>query len=212
MYKLNIVCIYRSPDGQLEKFLKELEVVIQKLLRKNKILLLCGDWNIDFLKEDNNKKELTDLLLRYNLVNTVKSPTRLTTITKSLLDVISIEEKHYKNPATVIELGLSDHQAQMLPVLNKSRISNKKRVLKRCFRENNIEEFKNLLNKEAWQEVITEKEVNAKFEVFMNLFRHFFDSAFPIEYTHENRPPNKGWVTHGIKNSSKKMRLLNSLS
>ena len=43
MYKLNIVCIYRSPDGQLEKFLNELEVVIQKLLRKNKILLLCGD-------------------------------------------------------------------------------------------------------------------------------------------------------------------------
>jgi len=142
--------------------------------------------------------------LRYNLVNTVKSPTRLTTNTKSLLDVIIIEEKHYKNPATVIELGLSDHQVQMLPVLNKSRISNKKRVLKRCFRENNIEEFKNLLNKETWQEVLTEKEVNAKFEVFMNLFRHFFDLVFPIEYTHENRPANKGWVTQGIKNSSKK--------
>ena len=31
MYKLNIVCIYRSPDGQLEKFLNKLEVVIQKL-------------------------------------------------------------------------------------------------------------------------------------------------------------------------------------
>ena len=143
------MCIYRSLDGQLEKLKKKLEVVIQKLLRKNKILLLCGDWNIDFLKEANNKKELTDLLLRYNLVNTVKSPTRLTTNTKSLLDVIIIEEKHYKNPATVVELGLSEHQAQMLHVLNKSQVSNKKSVLKRCFRENNIGEFKYLLNKET---------------------------------------------------------------
>jgi len=87
-----------------------------------------------------------------------------------------------------------------------------KKVLKRCFRENNIEEFKYLLNKETWQEVLTEKEVNAKFEVFMNPFRHSFDLPFPIEYTHENRPPNKPWVTQGIKNSSKKTRLSNSLN
>jgi len=77
-----------------------------------------------------------------------------------------------------------------------------KKVLKRCFRENNIGEFKYLLNKETWQEVLTEKEVNAKFEDFMDLFRHSFDLAFPIEYTHENRPANKGWVTQGIKNIS----------
>ena len=30
-YKLIIVCIYRSPDGYLEKFLEKLELVIQKL-------------------------------------------------------------------------------------------------------------------------------------------------------------------------------------
>jgi hypothetical protein len=48
-YKLCIVCIHRSPDGQFDKFLNKLELVIQKLLMKDKILILCGDWNIDFL-------------------------------------------------------------------------------------------------------------------------------------------------------------------
>ena len=48
-YKLYIVCIYRSPDGQFEIFLNKLELVIQKLLMKKKSLLLCGDLNIDFL-------------------------------------------------------------------------------------------------------------------------------------------------------------------
>ena len=48
-YKLCIMCVYRSPDGQFDKFLNKRELVIQKLLMKDKILILCGDWNIDFL-------------------------------------------------------------------------------------------------------------------------------------------------------------------
>jgi len=76
-YKLCIVCIYRSPDGQFGKFLNKLELVIQKLLIKNNILILCGDWNIDFLHDDGNLKDLTDLLLRYNLVNIAQSLTRV---------------------------------------------------------------------------------------------------------------------------------------
>ena len=201
------MCIYRSPDGQLDKFLNKLELVIQKLLNKNKKLLLCGDWNIDFLPEDSDQKNLTDLLLTYNLVNTVKSPTRITSSTKTL-DVIIINKTHYSIPATVIELGLSDHQAQVLPVLNKTRSSANQRVLKRHFRENNIREFKYLLTKETWQEVLTETEVNAKFEVFMNLFMHSFDTAFPLELLHEKRPPSNGWITQGIKKSSKKNETL----
>ena len=42
-YKLCIVCVYGSPDGQFVKFLNRLELVIQKLLIKDKILILCGD-------------------------------------------------------------------------------------------------------------------------------------------------------------------------
>jgi hypothetical protein len=123
----------------------------------------------------------------------------MTANTNSLLDVIIINRKNYKYPTTVIELGLSDHLAQMLPVQNTIRKRKKKKVLKRRFGENNIREFKHLLNKETWQEVLTGAEVNTKFEVFMNIFRHFFDTAFPLEYIHENRPYNKGWVTQGIK-------------
>ena len=82
----------------------------------------------------------------------------------------------------MLELGLSDHQAQLLQVRNKTWVSNKKRVLKRCFREYNISEFKYLLNKENWQEVLTENEANDKFEVFMSIFRYYFDIAFPWEY------------------------------
>jgi hypothetical protein len=132
------VCIYRSPDGQFDKFLNKLELVIQKLLMKDKILLLCGDWNMVFLHEDGNLKDLTDLLLRYNPVNTVQSPTRIMKSTSTLTDVIIINKKHYIEPATAVEIGLSDHQTQMLHVLSNNHGSVNRRVLKRHFGENNI--------------------------------------------------------------------------
>jgi hypothetical protein len=89
-------------------------------------------------------------------------------------------------PATVVELGLSDHQAQMLPVLSKNHGSVNRRVLKGHFGENNLREFKYLLNKETWQEVFRETEVNSKFKVFMNLvlfsfYFLFFSVVFPLE-------------------------------
>jgi hypothetical protein len=136
------VCIYRSSDGQFDKFLIKLESVTQKLLTKDKILIQRGDWNTDFLHEDGNLKDLTDLLFRYNPVNTVQSPTRITKSTSTLIDVIITNKKYYMEQATVIKLRFSDHQAQVLPVLCKNHASVNRRVLKRHFRDDNTWEFK----------------------------------------------------------------------
>ena len=42
MCKLNIMCIYRSPDGQLDKLQNKLELVIQKQVNKNKNFYLVA--------------------------------------------------------------------------------------------------------------------------------------------------------------------------
>ena len=49
-YSYVIACINRSPNGDFRVYLKNLEFVIQKIQsNKKKKLLLCGDWNINFL-------------------------------------------------------------------------------------------------------------------------------------------------------------------
>jgi len=144
-------------------------------------------------------------------VNTVKSPTRITKSTSTLIDVIITNKKYYMELATVIELGFSDHQAQVLPVLRKNHASVNRRVLKRHFGDDNIWEFKYLLKKVTWQEVFSETEVNMKFTVFMNPVLHFFDTAFPLEFRHRKKPLRNGWITQDIKMSSKKIRFLNML-
>jgi hypothetical protein len=89
-----------------------------------------------------------------------------------------INKKYYTKPATVTELGLSDQQAQVLPVLLKNHTSVNERVLKRHFGEDNISEFKCLLNRVSWQEVFLETEVNAKFKVFMDSVLYYIGIAF----------------------------------
>jgi hypothetical protein len=38
-YKITVVCIYRSPDGNYKEFLRKLELVIKKLSVKRKHLI-----------------------------------------------------------------------------------------------------------------------------------------------------------------------------
>jgi exonuclease III len=108
------VCVYRSPDGDFHIFLRNLELVIQKVLSERKKLILCGDWNINFMKESAELNEVKNILLMYILINTVITPTRVTEITKSLLHVIIINKENHINPATVLDLGFLDQQAQIL--------------------------------------------------------------------------------------------------
>ena len=43
------VRIYRSPDSKFWTFLKTLELTIQIAQSKRKKLLMCGDWNLNFM-------------------------------------------------------------------------------------------------------------------------------------------------------------------
>jgi hypothetical protein len=126
-YAVIVICIYRSPDGKLGTFLNKLELIIQKLMMKFKTLILCGDWNINFFQTSSHTKELNNLLLRYNLKHIVNVPTRITKITATLLDVLITNEKKSINSLKVMDLGQSDHYAQILSisVSNSSNIPNR---------------------------------------------------------------------------------------
>lgn len=63
---------------------------------KNNILFLSGDWNINFLHNSKNERELNNLFFRYNLKNTVNIPTRITKSASTLFDVIVNEENRTK--------------------------------------------------------------------------------------------------------------------
>jgi hypothetical protein len=197
-YKVIIICIYRSPDGKIDTFFNKLELVIQKLMGKRKTLILCGDWNINLLQPSPHTRELNDLLLRYNLKHSVNAPTRITKTTATLLDVMITNERKSVNSLKVIELGLSDHYAQILTLSIPDPSNTPYRIKKRQFSEANVQEFFCLLNQETLQEVYEESDDNAKFNTFMDIFLHCYNTAFPIKTVSVRDKIKNKWITQGI--------------
>jgi exonuclease III len=208
-FKLYVGCIYRVPNGQFAIFLDKLETMIQKLLSKNKILILCGDWNVDMLHESSNQSELLGLLQRHNLVNTIQSPTKITNNSITLLDLMVINKIWYKSPASVHELGLSYHLAQILSVTSSKPIHTPIKSWRRNFNKNNINKFTKLLEQARWQDVNLVSEANAKFDLFISKLIFLFNKAFPLRQVVTRKTYHATWVTQGIKKSSKNVRLLN---
>ena len=103
----------------------------------------------------NNKKlqEVQNLLESYNVMNTVRSPTRITPSTESLIEVIITYKDIPILSTAVVDLGLSDHLVQIVEINIGGENRRTKAVVRRQFKHNSVKEFKHLLPKEVWNDV-----------------------------------------------------------
>ena len=76
-FRLHITVAYRAPTGDFNLFLNRLDDSIKSIYKTNLNLIICGDINIDYLSENNRKKQLDPVLQTYNLTAIVYFPTRL---------------------------------------------------------------------------------------------------------------------------------------
>ena len=89
-----IVNLYRPPYSTsnprtLRQFLKEFDEFLSLLLEHKGVLMILGDFNINFLnKDDNYTKEFIHLITHYNLKQLI---TKYTHIKGGLIDLILIE-------------------------------------------------------------------------------------------------------------------------
>ena len=70
----------------------------------------------------------------------------------------------------VIDLGLSDHLAQIIRIQSEIRNKKTKTIVKRQFTDHRVEDFKNLLSQESWDEVVDLSDVNASLKAFLDIF------------------------------------------
>jgi exonuclease III len=89
-----LICIYRSPSTDTQNFIDKLYRLLEKLQQSRKKLIICGDWNMNFLYVKNQVQELQSLLLSHNLINAVTSPMRIAKSSASLIDVMIINKQY----------------------------------------------------------------------------------------------------------------------
>ena len=104
--------VYRSPDGNLEVCEKYFQSILSKNSIKNKSVILAGDFNINVLDFDQNKKvqNFVNLMFQFGLVPTPNKPTRVTNKTMSATDH-TITNSIYNNDfkTEIIRTDISDH-------------------------------------------------------------------------------------------------------
>ncbi|KAM3964979.1 uncharacterized protein ACR2FA_000866 [Aphomia sociella] len=202
-----VICIYRPPkvdQASHETFLSNLSTILDKYAYKKKKLVICGDFNIDRLKKDNNvSKKFEQFLLGYNLKLQIKEPTRLSSGT--CLDNFIHNIRGVK--CQVLELALSDHTAQIFecPVKAFSLITHWY-TKRRDFSDENIIKFKEYISSLTFNDIYNLSNPNIAFNEFIDIFQLFYNMCFPVIKVKINISKKEKWITKGIRKCSLRKR------
>ena len=66
-FKLIIICIYKNPNSNIKILLDNLEIVLDHFEKANNEIIIICDWNINYLKNNWEKKHMESLLNMYGL-------------------------------------------------------------------------------------------------------------------------------------------------
>lgn len=176
--KTVIVCIYRSPQGNIEIFKNNLNGLLEQMHGKFELILLCGDWNINF-NENNNVVVLSivDLMGSFGLKCCINECTRVTAHSATLVDVVfsNIQGVNCK----VIQNDISDHFGQLAEIsINVQQESFYE--YGRFFNKHNKLNFIIRIKDETWDDVESVLSAESSFQKFYNIFKYNFDLSFPL--------------------------------
>jgi hypothetical protein len=55
-FNMLVLAVYRAPAGNFIHFINKLEIIMNLIYNNNSQIIVCGDFNINYLAENNNKR------------------------------------------------------------------------------------------------------------------------------------------------------------
>ena len=111
--------VYTSPTVNIAYVLNNLKAALNQVYNNTVDIILCGDLNINYFNDNQNKQAVNSLLTSYSLYSTIDFPTIIHNISHNMIDNTFINK--FKNESySVYSLinGLSVHDAQVLSLLS----------------------------------------------------------------------------------------------
>ena len=174
-------CAYRAPDESLEIF-NYLEDILHKATRDNFEVIILGDLNCDCLKSELKQTErMQEFLMANELIQMIAEPTRVTSTSSSLIDVLITSTPNSFQRTGVLSTAFSDH----LPIYGVLRGPSVKPVKHRyietrSFSRKSMERFNADLELVPWNVVEIFSDIDDKCYVWNTLFLATFNEHFPI--------------------------------
>ena len=166
--------------------MNKLETLLNCIAINSLELIVCVDFNVNFLENTTHKQLLNSVLATYSLYSSIQFPTRITNSSASTIDNIFINTFKF-NDFIVHPLinGISDHDAQII-VLHNIIIQNESNCFyfTRKFNKSLALDFNIKLSYESWDSVFSYNDVNLSFNNFLNTYLRTFYSSFPMKKIH----------------------------
>lgn len=216
--KIGILNVYRPPIGCFQTFITCLPLALGALYHDCDYLVLCGDLNVELLKQSNRLNYLTDILESFNMYCTIKAPTRIATNvrgtrTASAIDCVATNlPKEHLNCFSV-QANIADHLAQVLnikvtePVRDPISTSGRK---SRNITDESLNELNFRLRTNDWSTMYEQNNVNCAWSEFMDVIGWCFEVSCPYK-TYNDSSHKAGvaaWIDGALVQSSRSLREL----
>ena len=185
-------------------YLNSLSEKIQR--EKNKHIKVMWDFNVDRSKytTDTSTAQFLDQMYLSSLLLRIKSPTRISIQSKTLIDNIFSTASPEKPISRNIITSVSDHLAQFLLFpIEKTKGSKKKEIYERNFKSLTGNELIESLKSIYWDKTLrlNQNDRNKSFKLFFKLFfETLLDTYVPLKKLpiSDVKLLSKPWITHGI--------------
>lgn len=116
IYDIIVSCVYRFPSRSFNQFFHLLNLMLLfHMCKPRSEFIFCGDRNVNFLMDSNQKMKASSLLQSYNMFNVIDFPTRICDESISADDSIFLDGSRINLLAVApIFNSLCDHEVQYL--------------------------------------------------------------------------------------------------
>ena len=206
--KIQVLNLYRQPNGCVRKAGVLLRAAVNKLDRK-KIVIVCGDFNTNYMGNGSKVEHFNSIFEDLGLFSVIKEVTRVTNISATLIDNI-FTNFNRDISSGILLTDISDHMAPFMCFSNNimDRIKNKKRTFPNTSKEN-LENFKLMIQATDWQylDKLSPKAAYAELHKKLDEYFNICCPPITINCTKNNTKLNP-WMTRGLLVSRVKKELL----
>ena len=191
---------YRPPNSPVELFDK-FHVILEKIESLNIESTIVGDLNCNVAANnvDNNTKHLLDLCELYQYSQLIQEPTRITSSSSTLIDLLLTNEPSKFSISGVKHIGISDHSLIYASRKHCDRCRSKPKILEnRYYKHFNIENFKRDIDLAAWQSISLVTDPVKAWDLWKSTFLNIADLHAPIK-KRRVRKTCAPWLTTEIK-------------
>ena len=165
-------CVYRPPDSSChlsKEWNNIFSLDLANIFDCEKETIVVGDFNVNYLKRADHR-EVKDIFNGHGLTQLIKDPTRVTSSSSTLIDLIFTNKPCNISKSTVLPLSLSDHDAILCVRKLKNSKTQQKEVSSRNYRNYDENAFGNHLRQSDWDYFYSCTDVNKAWESFKNIF------------------------------------------